>query len=33
MPGGPPMLGFSLIIYATVGLATLIALKLRRRRR
>ncbi|MBB6547614.1 hypothetical protein HD597_000896 [Nonomuraea thailandensis] len=33
MPGGPPTLGFSLIVYATVGLVTLIALKLRRRRR
>jgi hypothetical protein len=33
MPGDPPTLGFSLIIYATVGLVTLIALKLRRRRR
>ncbi|SEH02858.1 hypothetical protein SAMN05444920_13082 [Nonomuraea solani] len=33
MPGGPPMLGFSLIIYATVGLISLIALKLKGRRR
>lgn len=32
MPGGPPTLGFSLIIYAMVGLVTLINLKLRRRR-
>ncbi|GAA3652547.1 hypothetical protein GCM10022224_014390 [Nonomuraea antimicrobica] len=33
MPGGPPTLGFSLIIYATVGLTALIALKLRGRRK
>lgn len=33
MPGGPPTLGFSLIVYALVGLVTLISLKLRRRRR
>lgn len=33
MPGGPPTLGFGLIIYATVGLLSLISLKLRRRRR
>ncbi len=32
MPGGPPTLGFSLLIYATVGLIALIAPKLRRRR-
>jgi hypothetical protein len=28
MPGGPPTLGPSLIVYATVGLVTLITLKL-----
>jgi hypothetical protein len=33
MPGGPPAVGFSLIIYAAVGLVTLITVKLRRRKR
>lgn len=33
MPGGPPTLGFSLIIYAAVGLIALVTLKLRGRRR
>ncbi|PRX55710.1 hypothetical protein B0I32_126172 [Nonomuraea fuscirosea] len=32
MPGGPPTLGFSLLIYAAVALIALIAPKLRRRR-
>lgn len=32
MPGGPPTLGFSLIVYALVGLVTLITLKVRGRR-